>query len=127
MLDKAPQIIADTINNETIVLNFNNGIYYQLKGSASLIWQEIEKGVDRESLISLFDQIFPAEISELHLFLDDLIKENVIIEINDKKSSRTLKHQITYHKPLYKKYTDMQSLLELDPVHEVYHHKKDNS
>ena len=63
-MDKSLQISENitfqSIDNCVYILNINNGEYYKLSKSATLIWNEIEKGIDVDNmkikLKSLFDQ-----------------------------------------------------------------------
>ena len=58
---KIPENITfQSIDKCIYILNINNGEYYKLSKSATLIWNEIEKGIDVDNmkikLKSLFDQ-----------------------------------------------------------------------
>ena len=54
-------ITFQSIDKRVYILNIENGEYYKLSESATLIWNEIEKGVDVDNikmkLKSLFDRI----------------------------------------------------------------------
>ena len=53
-------ITFQSIDKRVYILNIKNGEYYKLSESATLIWNEIEKGVDVDNikmkLKSLFDR-----------------------------------------------------------------------
>ncbi len=53
-------ITFQSIDKRVYILNIENGEYYKLSESATLIWNEIEKGVDVDNikmkLKSLFDR-----------------------------------------------------------------------
>ena len=48
---KIPQNITfQSIDKHIYILNINNGEYYKLSESATLIWNEVEKGADIDSI-----------------------------------------------------------------------------
>ena len=118
---KSEHVIAETINNETIILNVNNGIYYSLEDTASLIWIELEKGTSSVLLNSLFVET-PNGREMIDIFLEELYSENLIVEYTGKMPGQQGTSLQAFKKPIWEKYTDMKEFLELDPVHEVYHH-----
>ena len=54
-LIKCDDVIGDTIDDESIVLNVSNGIYYALRNLGSKIWVLLESGISREEIHELMD------------------------------------------------------------------------
>ena len=126
-LIKSVDVIGDTIDNESVILNVSNGIYYACRNLGAQIWVLLEIGISREGVHELFDSDSEHTLI-IDSFLDELIKENLIREEEGEyKLNERIKKSITesdYGSIKLEKYTDMKDLLDLDPVHEVYHHSK---
>jgi hypothetical protein len=97
----SPSAVSDTIGQDTIVINIKSGAYYSLTETGSKIWADVQNGeVSSEALgaVSVF-------VKEGLLEVDGALRESIdsILPISD----------------LFEKYTDMESLLLADPIHEV--------
>jgi hypothetical protein len=97
----SPSAVSDTIGQDTIVINIKSGAYYSLTESGSKTWTDVQNGeVSSEALGAVF--VF---VKEGLLEVDGALPESIdsILPISD----------------LFEKYTDMESLLLADPIHEV--------
>lgn len=129
-----PQVIHETIEGEVIIINLDSGNYYSVKGCGADVWDVIQQsaGVAPPEIVSAiaarFDQP-PAEI-DVHVrrFLDELRGEGLVAEDEgDGESVPAASPGGTnghvqgrvFEPPVLEKYTDMQDLVLLDPVHEV--------
>lgn len=110
-----------------IVVNLDTGSYYSLLGSAADIWAAVERGasVDQtvEHALQLYDA--PRAVVEPAVtgFVDELASEGLIVAANG-NAAEPIPLQANdapgaFTPPLLSKYTDMQELLLLDPIHEV--------
>lgn len=119
----AEQVIGETINNESIVLNFETGIYYHFKGSAALIWTQFENGISVNLIASIFLPSEKLDIKkEIFSFITFLLEDNLIVLSDADPTQKGRSDIVEFKSPEYQKYTDMKDLLELDPIHELYHH-----
>jgi hypothetical protein len=126
-------IAHEIIDGEAVIINFDNGNYYSLNKTGAEIWDFIEK---QATLMEIVEDLAGryggsnAEIEKNILpLLADLEKE-ALITIERESKSESLK-QVTrteiesktgqpgFEVPALNKYTDMQELLLLDPIHEV--------
>lgn len=130
----SPKVVHDSIDNEVIIIEFESGNYYSLNQSGSDIWKLIHK---ESSIKEIFDNLSAKYQTNSHTieeklwpFLNELKNENLIIEIEnkDQKTSKKLSIKQNNNKktdktdfeiPILQKYSDMQDLLLLDPIHEV--------
>jgi len=91
-------VVSDTIGGETIVINIYSGAYYALTEAGSRCWAAVSSGdipsADSAALLGL--------ISE------------GLLETDEKPAGKPLEPNL-----LFTKYTDMESLLIGDPIHEV--------
>jgi hypothetical protein len=128
----SPDIVSETIDGETVIVNLQTGDYYSLLRTATDIWSRIEKGTDRQSLISDLMQYYNASTEEIskavNQFIEVLDKEGLITieEIEKPKyqtpALKTLPNPLEtpqFEWPEIEKFTDMEDLLLLDPIHEV--------
>jgi hypothetical protein len=129
-----PNIVHENIDGETVILNLDSGNYYSIVDVGADIWNYIEKGVPLSEILPLIRENYECfqgdEENVVNSFIEQLQQEGLIIPI-DKKSAGSLlpqnwKEQITakeskavFNAPVLNKYTDMQDLLLLDPIHEV--------
>lgn len=129
-----PDIVYDTIDGEVILLDIERGNYYQLKSEAVQVWSEIaSRKISSAAVISdsLAKSIAysPDEIlRSISPFIDQLESEHILLEIkrpkdnNGNASLSNVKREKTENKfpmPILLKYTDMQSILLLDPIHDT--------
>ena len=130
----SPKVVHDSIDNEVIIIEFDSGNYYSLNQSGSDIWMLIH---EESSIKEIFDNLSAKYQTNSHSieeklwpFLKELKNENLIIEIEnkDQKTSKKLSIKQNNNKktdksdfeiPILQKYSDMQDLLLLDPIHEV--------
>ena len=129
-----PKIVHETIDGETVILNLDNGNYYSLTGIGAHIWEYIEKGATVNDIIEGMNRDYDGGSedieSEVDKFLTDLMVENltapdgaaasdIIRASDDQGESPTKGKKDAFTPPMLNKYTDMQDLLLLDPIHEV--------
>lgn len=132
----APQVIHETIDGEVIVINLGTGSYYSLKGSGADVWGLIEgpDGVAASDLAAALATRFDTPRSQLETslrpFLAELSAEELVSwstttvstpapPTGDHWRSNGHAGAASFAPPVLEKFTDMQDLVLLDPVHEV--------
>ncbi|HEY8600245.1 MAG TPA: PqqD family protein [Thermomicrobiales bacterium] len=122
-----PQIIHELIDGEVVLINLDSGSYYSLDGVSATIWSGLVAGYSGNTLCQYVgahhagDQATIANDTER--FLGELAAEALIIATDNVAAEHALP-EITaaprpYSPPTLGKYTDMQELITLDPIHEV--------
>lgn len=126
-----PNVVHETIDGETILLDLNTGNYFSLDGPGAIIWEYIQKNGAWKNVISIMvaaDESKKDTISEsITLFVEELVNENLLVEGNGEASAEAdaelegqLKKSVdNFVIPKVNKYSDMQDLLLLDPIHDV--------
>lgn len=126
-----PQVVCETIEGEVVIVNLETGSYYSLLNSGAAVWSGIERQTDCEVLIEEIIQSHegnPEEISAaVYEFLSKLQNENLIVSAPVATAESTVLAQAIvqsvnkprFEKPLLEKFSDMEDLLLLDPIHEV--------
>lgn len=121
-----PHIAAQTIDDdEVIVVNLHAGIYYSMTGSGSSMWNAISGGAADEVVMRNLQALWDAtaeEISEaLHPFADYLVREGLLIVSEPEAGTAELEapaERKKFERPSVTKYTDMEDVLLLDPIHD---------
>lgn len=132
-----PSVISEVIDGETIVLNFESGHYYSFNASASEIWQSVASGVPVTAVAEHVARRFagdPAAIRcEVEAFVRRLADESLIRRSAGAGAAAAATATATaacsggsagrdcdaFASPTFEKFTDMEELLLLDPIHEV--------
>ena len=129
-----PDVIHETIDGESIIINLMSGRYYSLQQTGADIWTLIENGATAADIIrTLFAKYRADGVDIGHVvveFLAKLQREDLIrVGLPDKsEASPALETSVTaeartdaadFTMPSLHMYTDLEDLLLLDPIHEV--------
>ncbi len=125
----APQVITETIDGEAIMINLSTGNYYSVAGSGAEVCGFLEQGADIEAVIETLSRDYEAPreaiASAVRDLIADLEREGLIAPVNGDLSGSIVaapaesETRRPFEAPHLEKYTDMQDLVLLDPVHEV--------
>lgn len=119
----APECSAEEFDGEIVAINLDSGIYFSMKTPASWIFSDLCQGHSVEKVMSFF-----SFNSDLFLAVDEFIRELVNVGLLRKKSKVSEPNDEPYLSsvpfesltcPILESFGDMQSLLLLDPVHDV--------
>ena len=120
------KLAVDKFQDETIIVDFETGIYYSLRGSACFIWDVAENGLDPKGAKELFKEISAEQGNRIDAFIHDLRAANLVQEMDAPTPDVTDPQD--YSEILFEQYKDMEDLIMLDPIHEVdergWPHKK---
>jgi hypothetical protein len=126
------KIIFEAFEDETVLINLDSGNYYSFSGSGAFIWDLISSGCSIGEAIAQLQRRFPDASAEMEScvrdFVGKLSAENLVLErsAGDSAAAESVDRHSTkegfdakFEKPVLQKYSDMQDLLLLDPIHEV--------
>jgi hypothetical protein len=121
-----PDVIAETIDGETILVNLTTGAYYSLEGSGSAIWDALLEGHAPEAVAEHLAHVYESPADELQAAVEglvaDLRAEQILVEAPSAHAPGPLAAngaRAAFEPPKLKKFTDMQEIILLDPVHQV--------
>jgi hypothetical protein len=129
-----PKITHETIEGEVVIVNLHNGNYYSLDKLGADVWCLIEMNLNIGEIINEISLYYDCGLKEIENAISQLISELMNEELIIVNSDKTAKSDVSNHpqfekriagnknsfeKPFLQKYTDMQDLLVLDPIHEV--------
>jgi hypothetical protein len=124
-----PDVIHETIDGETIIIDLRTGTYFSLLGSGPVIWhalagaptlEEVEAAVEARCAPGGAD-LRPA----VKGFLDELEREQLVALSDDAAAdaapagSPETGERVPFETPKLERFTDMQDIILLDPVHKV--------
>ena len=125
----APSVVSQTIDQETIIINFDTGVYYSTNETGAAIWSLIEQRATCCRIVDCLRRTYtPDGVSigdSVARFIEDLRREELIV-VSDATSEtdtatvpEAAKDPPTFSAPVLERYNDMADLLLLDPVHEI--------
>jgi Coenzyme PQQ synthesis protein D (PqqD) len=126
----SPNVIAEVIDGEAILVDLRSGNYFSIQGNGALLWEAIAQGASLETIASqivdAFDLDRAAAEETVVSFSNELEREGLIVAMESDQPHpeppldfRGSTNGQGFTTPVVEKYTDMQDLVLLDPVHEV--------
>jgi hypothetical protein len=119
-----PAVVAETIDGEAVVINLERGVYFSIKDCGLAIWTDLLSGEESSAIADRFRSHFGAQHpnvdEEVASFIGQLVNEQLIrsrVRPSDAPGPTAL--DAGYSAPMLDKYTDMEALLLLDPIHDV--------
>ena len=118
-------VAHETIDGETVIIDMREGAYYRLEGAASSAWQQLAEGAGEQGLCAAMSARFEVDSAALReqvaeflaaLRNFDLIVPNEVagpVPVPDKLERAAFPGLLVH------RFTDLQELFWLDPVHEV--------
>ncbi len=120
------RIVHEEIDGEVIAIDLATGAYFSMRGTATVVWRLLAHGpiADQqivEAVLERSEGVPPGakdEVTEFIAQLRDhkLVSDSVTITLS---ASLPSGEAGPYSTPVVEKYTDMEELILLDPVHEV--------
>jgi hypothetical protein len=124
----SPQVVNETIDGEAVMINLETGAYYSLRGVGAAVWDGLQAGATVGQIVDHFAEAFSAPRTTIEADLSALVakleQEELIVATqgpNDQPPTVLAPPPggSTYVAPTLEKFTDMEDLILLDPVHEV--------
>jgi hypothetical protein len=127
----APQVIHESIDGEVILIDLGTGSYYSLKGAGAEIWDALDRAGAAtapelaDALVARYDVGRTELEAAIDGLLTELSDEGLVVGASDRDKVQSpsrvdgAEANVTFEAPRLEKFTDMQDLVLLDPVHEV--------
>ncbi len=123
------KIAHDVIDGEVVLVNTHNGFYYSLRGTAVGLWSCLQGGqslVELKGWIARTYGLGQAEAdAAVTAFVDELVADEVLLpsDVPPPPVGQPIAFERAtnepYSSPVVERFTEMQDLLTLDPIHEV--------
>jgi hypothetical protein len=124
-----PSTVHETFADESVVMNLTSGSYYSLSGTSSQIWTLVVDGATEQAMAQRIAAEYAVRGDEaarlIQEFIDLLIAENLLVSHVAEDLSAPFAMPETpaplkpFTPPTLEKFTDMEEMLLLDPIHEV--------
>jgi hypothetical protein len=124
-----PAVISETIDGETVIINLTTGSYYSLKHSAAVIWSGIQQSSrlsDIAAIVRASFKVGNARVEvEIASYIDRLVEEGLVrlsTNAHPRQEVDIVRPRLSterFSPPVFEKFTDMEAMLLLDPVHDV--------
>ena len=128
---EAPRVVYETFDDEVVVLDLESGSYYSLRATAAWIFRAAAGGASRTAIAAAFapgpEDRGNGDFADVHAavgaFLDSLVAEGLLVPRPGTATSPAGLDPSgdagPFTPPRLEKFTDMQDLLLLDPIHDV--------
>jgi Coenzyme PQQ synthesis protein D (PqqD) len=127
------KVSHETIDGEVLIINFENGNYYNLLGTGAAIWSMLECGTLLGDIVDAIDRQYSGDRSAIESavgrFVDELYGEELVVHANGHSPETAARapaaesggngERAVFEAPALNKYSEVQDLLVLDPIHEV--------
>jgi coenzyme PQQ synthesis protein D (PqqD) len=118
-------LVAETLSDETLVIDTVSGVFFSLRGVASALWSMLSTPTTDDDLRTAVRERFadvPSTDAEVDAFVASLEAEHLVVA-GDTPGTGTATDApawpAAYEPPVLKKYDDMADLLLVDPIHDV--------
>jgi hypothetical protein len=124
-----PKVVAEVFeDDEVVIVNLDSGNYYSLAGSGAVIWNALAAGRPLAEIEAALAARYTGDHETLgqavRALLDELLRENLIAPAGAgaaaaPEAAAPGGTRSPFTAPALQRYTDMQDLLLLDPIHDV--------
>ena len=124
----SPDIVCDVIDDGVVIVDLAKGAYFTLDGVAREIWDLLASGRSRAEITADLTRRYDAKPQQIldgvENFLGRLSEEGLVVAAGEGRPLDALKAaeraaETPFAAPVLVKYTDLEDLLTLDPIHEV--------
>ncbi len=119
-------VVDEVIEGEAIIINMETGRYYSLEGSGGLIWELLQNGpCSVPALVEVLQPAYQASSAQIETAVQTLLiemkDEGLLIPAEEevKLTPVSTKDRMPFPAPVLSKYTDLEALLLIDPIHDV--------
>ena len=124
-------VTHETIDGEAVIINLDSGNYYSLVEAGSLIWALVDRGASASEVHELLQQSYQGDATDIDRGVQDLLvqlqQESLIVPVDGAAAFHATQlnqptnghEKPSFNPPSLNKYSDMQELLLLDPIHDV--------
>ena len=125
-----PNVISETMDDETIIVDLASGHYYSLREANVDVWECLERGCAEAEIVDVLSERYAVADGDLGVSVAGVVaqlrEEGLIVPRTEDTRpekvatpSRNEGDRQPLSLPPISKFTDMQDIILLDPVHEV--------
>jgi hypothetical protein len=111
---KRPQVVDEVFDAESVVVHLESGCYYSLDPAATQLWTLLSHGCSVERL----SELSGLDAADVETFVASLLAEDLLVPA-DVDGTAGAAAVVVDGVPGFERFTDMQDLLLIDPVHDI--------
>lgn len=124
---QAQRVASEIVEREVVILDQIAGTYYSLAGSGAEIWELLIGGASVagivQALVTRFDATEAVVADAVQGLIEELIKDDLLETVDAPPETSLVPSRPTaraaWEPPRLERFTDLQSLLLLDPIHDA--------
>ena len=124
------KVIHEIFEGEVVIVNLESGSYYSLRNTGAAVWNALMRGASQTDIVAQIAQNYIGERALIEQGVNQLLSEmqteGLIAPVTAERANAASAAPIAppaptenFQAPVLEKYSDMQDLLLLDPIHEV--------
>ncbi|KJC35195.1 PqqD family protein [Bradyrhizobium sp. LTSP857] len=118
-----PLLISQQFDSEVVLANYQNGVYYNLDGSAAQVWLGLKAGRTVEEIAGAFAATTGGDsgsiTSQVQAFVDSMLAEGLIANGAADARSETWSPVGPFAALEFQRFDNLRELLLMDPVHDA--------
>jgi Coenzyme PQQ synthesis protein D (PqqD) len=125
-----PEVVGSVVDGEVVAINLDTGSYYNIAGAGTDVWVAVEQPASAEEVTARLACRYEAPVDEIAAavtrFMQELRAEGLIrpAEADGTGAEPSAGDLLAdgrgaFSPPVLEKFTDMEDLLLVDPVHDV--------
>ena len=125
---RRPEVIHEILDDELVIVNLKTGSYFSLDRVGAVVWRAIDRHASHAEIVADVEARYQGASTdiarEVARLLAELEAQALIAPLDaaaevPHRTAPAAGERLPFSPPQLQKYTDMQELLLLDPVHEV--------
>lgn len=125
-----PEVVGSVVDGEVVAINLDTGSYYNIAGAGTDVWVAVERAASAREVTARLAHRYDAPVDEIAAavtrFMEELRAEGLIRPAEaDAPGAEPPADDLpsggrtTFSPPVLEKFTEMEDLLLVDPVHDV--------
>ncbi|WP_314961999.1 PqqD family protein [Bradyrhizobium cosmicum] len=124
-----PLLISQQFDSEVVLANYQNGVYYNLDGSAAQVWLGLRANRTVEEIASALAAASGSDAAsitqQVQAFVDSMLAEGLIAEgAGDARVETSMETWApvlsgAFAAPEFQRFDNLRELLLMDPVHDA--------
>ena len=116
------EVVHETVDGEVVIVDLSCGVYFSTDGVGTALWAQLDAGTTLQNLTEWTGATYPDEPTapaEVNLFVRQLYEHKLIEQVDQGTPGDAPPGPSPYATPKLQAFNDMESLLLLDPIHDV--------
>ena len=124
----APRVGGEVIDGEAVLIDFVSGAYFSLRGPGVVVWESLAEGGTADRAKAAVRRAHAGDEQAMDDYVERLVEALVAAELlvaadgegaGADEPSAVVGDPVPFEPLPLEKFTDMEQLLLLDPIHEV--------